>query len=302
MGGNAFGLALRVQGQAEDVHGTLPTVDHAMTITPGYVRVMGIPLRAGRSFTNADLADGPPVALVSESLARRFWPGESAVGKRIGYPWVSPWITIVGVVGDVKLDSLNGNTDQAMYRPFVQSPTAAMMVLARTMRAPASLAGALRHTVNQMDANTPVSDVSTLSQVVGRSIARPRFAMLLFGTFAALALALGLVGIFGVMAYAVRQRTREIGVRLALGASPSHAIRLVIGRAMVLAGVGTAAGLLVALAATRLLAGLLYGISATDTLSFAVVPLLLGAVAVAASWIPARRAARVDPTTALRGE
>ena len=294
------GLAIRVQGQHEDLGRTLPSADHYQMITPGYIRAMGIPLLSGRAFTDADRPGSPDVVLVSESIARRFWPDGDAVGKRIGYPWPSPWLTIVGVVKDVKVDSLNSGPTTAVYRPFAQSPIPAMTVVIRTTARPGEIASLLRATVGELDPTVPVSDVAAMDDVVASSMARPRFAMALLSAFAAIALLLGTIGIYGVIAYAVSQRTREIGVRMALGATPTDALWMVIRRGAALTAAGVTLGTLAALGATRLLAGLLYGVSPTDPATFATVVLVSGIVAIMACYIPARRATRVDPTVALR--
>jgi predicted permease len=296
------GLAIRVEGQFEDMRRTLPSADHYQMITPDYPRAMGIPLVDGRAFTDADRPGTPDVVLVSESLARKFWPAGDAVGKRIGYPWPSPWLTVVGVVKDVKADSLTSSRTMTVYRPFAQAPITTMTVVARTSAQPALIADLLRATVAELDPNVPVSDVAAMEYVVASSMARPRFAMGLLSAFAAVALLLGAVGIYGVIAYAVSQRTREIGVRMALGATAGDTMWMVIRRGAMLAATGVALGTVGALVATRLFAGLLYGVSATDPATFATVALISGSVAILACYIPARRATRVDPAVALRAE
>ena len=297
-----YGPAMRIEGQAEDLSRTLPTIDHGQIVTPDYFTTMRIPVLAGRPFTQSDGPNAPPVALVSESLARRFWPGGNAIGKRVGNPWPSDWITIVGVVGDAKLDSLTGTTDQTIYRPFAQVPPATASLVIRTRSDLAVIGAAVRNSVATIDRTVPVSNIQSMTQVVETSAARPRFTMLLLATFAGVALLLGVIGIYGVMSYAVASRTREIGVRLALGAAPSDALRLVLRDGMTLAAVGIGIGVSVALASTRLMSGLLYGVSPTDPLTLAAAPVTLLAVALLASYLPARRATRVDPTTALRAD
>ncbi len=300
--GGAYDLAIRVEAQFEDVHHQLPMSDHYQVITPGYLRTMGIALRRGRDFTDADRAGAPDVVMVSESLARRFWPGRDPIGQRIGYPWESPWLTVVGVVADVKQDSLAGAGETSVYRPFAQAPTPAMMLIVRTDADERALATAIRSAVAQVDPDAPVSDVVTMREVLAGSIARPRFAMLLVAVFAAVALMLGVIGTYGVMSYVVAQRTREIGIRIALGATPRDALRLALARGAALTTIGVIAGLAGALVAGRALSSLLYGVSVTDPLTFITVPLALLAVGLLASWLPARRATRVDPTLALRAE
>ena len=296
------GMAIRVGGQFEDMRNALPSADHYQLITPGYLRSMGIPLVSGRDITDDDRAGAPPVILVSESIARKFWPGEDAVGKRLGYPWPSPWLTIVGVVGDVKQDSLTSSRTMAIYRPFAQAPVASMTLVLRTSTTPDAIAAQLRAAVSELDRTVPVSDVAAMEQVVATSVARPRFAAILLSAFALIAMLLGAIGIYGVIAYGVTQRTREIGVRMALGATPGDALWMVIRRGATLTVAGLVVGVAAGLGATRMLAGLLYGVSPTDPATFAVVVAILASVAVVACYVPARRATRVDPTIALRAD
>jgi putative ABC transport system permease protein len=303
MSGGIGRLAIRVAGQFEDItHGTLPWLDHYQLITPDYLPTMGISVVAGRGLEASDISNSPPVAVVSQSFARHFWPNHTAIGQRIGYPWPSEWITIVGVVKDVRLDSLTGQSQEAMYRSFAQVPPSSISLVVRTARDPETVAAALRATVAQVAPGTPVSDVEYMRAVVDRSAARQQFTMLLLSLFAGIAVLLGVVGIYGVMSYTVAQRAREIGVRMALGASPGDAMRMVLREGLTLASGGIVLGLVVAALATRALTGLLYGVTATDPVTFAVVPVALGGVALLASYIPARRATRVDPTTALRAD
>jgi predicted permease len=296
------GLAIRVEGQYEDMRRTLPSADHYLLVTPDYLRVMSIPLISGRSFTDADREGAPDVVIVSESVARTFWPGGDAVGKRIGYPWPSPWLTIVGVAKDVKTDSLNSGRTMAVYRPFAQAPIATMTIVTRTAAEPGIIGELLRNAVAELDPSIPVSDVASMDFIVATSMARPRFAMALLSAFAGVALLLGAIGIYGVVAYSVSQRTREIGVRIALGATSSDTLWMVLRRGAGLTAAGILLGTLAAMATTRLLAGLLYGVSPADPVTFVAVILVSAVVAITACCIPARRATRVDPTLALRAD
>jgi putative ABC transport system permease protein len=299
-----WGFAARIEGQFEDASRNLPWIDHWQMVTPRYFETMRIPVR-GRAFTDADREGQQPVVIVSESVARRFWPKGDAIGKRLGYPYASPWMTIVGVAPDTKQDSLRDTTRMSVYAPWeqrTQMSAIEMWLVARTAGDPENLASSIRRIVQDVDRSVAVSDVRTMEAVIAGSLQKTRFTTILVAAFAAAALILGAIGIYGVMSYVVGQRTQEMGVRLALGAPVSGVIGLVVGRATKLALAGAVAGLLAALVATRSLGSLLYGISATDPLTFVLVPLLFLIVAVMASYAPARRATRVDPVKALRAD
>ncbi|HXD23569.1 MAG TPA: ABC transporter permease [Gemmatimonadaceae bacterium] len=301
--GPVYGTALRVEGQYEDVTRALPDVPHAQSITPGYFAAMGIPLARGRAFTAADDSGAPRVVIVSAAVAKKFWLNEDPVGRRIGSPVASdPWMTIVGVANDVKQDSLSGRAEGTIYRPMAQSPQTDMTIVVRMSASPDGVADAIRRTAAALDASAPVSAVRTLDDVVAGSLARPRFTATLLAGFALVALVLAAVGIYGVISSLVAQRTREIGVRLALGATPNGVLALVLGRGARLAAIGAVCGTVLALLAGRALAGLLYGVSPHDAVALALAPAALMGVAIAATWIPARRAASSDPRAALRSE
>jgi putative ABC transport system permease protein len=305
MAQSIWGIATRVERQFEDASRPLPEIHHWQMVTPAYFETMGIPIRRGRAFTDADRGDQPPVTIVSESVARRFWPDGDALGKRIGYPFDSPWLTIVGVVPDTKQDSLRDTTSMSMYVPWQQRTRMSgneMWVLVRSASDPLALASAIRAIVRDVDRAVPVSDVRTMDAVLADSVEKARFTMLLVAAFAVAALLLGAVGIYGVMSYLVGQRTQEMGIRLALGAHNADVMRLVVGRSLKLAASGVAIGLLAAGLATRSLGSLLYGISATDPVTFVSVPALFLVVAMLASFAPALRATRVDPVRALRSD
>ena len=298
-----YGMGMRVQGQFEDATHALPSADHMQAVTAGYFPSLGIPIVDGRTFTGDDRDGAPPVALVSRALARRFWPNESAVGKRIGYPWASPWITIVGVVPDVRLDSLRDTSAMAVYIPFSQRTAFArpeMSVVVRTNADPAAIGRELREIVSSIDRSVPVSAVRPMDDVISQSVAKPRFTTLIVGGFALITLLLGAIGIFGVMSYVVSQRAHEMGVRAALGATSADIARHVLGRAAMVAASGAAVGCLLALIATRGIRSLLFGVSATDPTTFVLAALALMCVAILASLVPARRAMRADPVEALR--
>ncbi|MGH7555299.1 MAG: ABC transporter permease, partial [Longimicrobiales bacterium] len=271
-------------------------------ITPGFLEALGIALIRGRAFTAADAAGAPGVALIDEESARRYWPGRDPIGGRIRYPWPSEWLTVVGVVANAKNNDLAQQGEGAFYVPYPQRPEPAMTVVVRTLADAASVAGMLREAVKGLDPEAPVSDVRTMQELVSASVAEPRFTAILLLGFAAVALALGAVGIYGVIAYAVSQRIREIGVRMALGARQGDVLRMVVRQGAVLAAIGIAIGLVAAFGLTRVLSGFLFGVSPRDAGTFVAVPALLAAVALLASYLPSRRATRVDPMAVLRNE
>jgi len=272
-----------------------------------YFRVMQIPLLSGRDFTSQDNENAPLVGIINQSLARRFFKEENPLGKRVRWARDNQlnWISIIGVVGDVKHFGLDESEEPALYTPYPQSGRAWkrwMSLVVRSESDPATLARAVKSGVWRVDGQIPVTRARTMVEVMGASVEARRFNMLLLGVFAAVAMLLAAVGIYGVMSYAVTQRTREIGVRVALGARPRDVIRMVVGRGMLLTSIGAAAGVALSLGLTRLMSGMLFGVGAKDPLTFACVSLLLAGVALLACYIPARRAARVDPMVSLRRE
>lgn len=271
-------------------------------ITPHYFRAMGIPLRKGRLFTDRDVPSSPRVAIINEAFARRYFPGEDPIGKSLSLRDKQGLREVVGVVGDAKHASLHAETRPEVYVPFLQSPYYFLWLVVRTASEPGSLASAIEWEVRAVDKDQAVSDVRTMEELLARSIGQRRFNMLLLLTFAVLALALASVGLYGVMSYSVTQRTHEIGIRMALGAGPRDVLKLVVGQGLVLTLLGVGIGLVAAFGLTRLMSSLLYGVRADDPATFGFVSLLLIAVALLASYIPARKAANVDPTVALRYE
>ncbi len=274
-------------------------------IAPGYLRVMRIPLKEGRDITEADDSNARSVILVSESFAKRFWPNENPIGKHVKLTFLPGEASeVVGVVGDVRLNGLSVTEPvQSVYHVMAQNPKTNFMRLAvRTGLPPASLISAVTEAIHRVDADEPVVGVQTMEEVVDRSIAQNRLNMILLSAFAGLALLLASIGIYGVQAYAVRQRTREVGIRVAMGAQPAEVFRLIISQGLRLATTGMVIGLAASFGLTRLMASQLYGLSATDPWTFIGVSIVLLTVALAACFIPARRAMKVDPIVALRYE
>lgn len=277
-------------------------------VTPSYFQVMEIPLLAGRMLTDQDRAGAGPAVLVNESAAKLLWPGrdplahELELGTTLGVGAMRVGGPVVGVVADVRHAGLDAHARPEVYVTHSQFPVDLLSVVVRTSVPPQSLVPAIRERLHAIDSELPFDDVRTMEQRVAASVAQPRLTMFLLGIFALAALFLAAIGIYGVLAYAVRQRSNEIGVRRALGAPASHVMRMVVGQAMTLAGAGLVIGLLAAFGVTRLLTGFLYGVSATDPATVAVVTVLLAMVALLASVGPARRAVRLDPMKALREE
>jgi predicted permease len=271
-----------------------------------YFNAMQIPLQVGRSFDRSDRSDSPGVAIVNETAARKHWPGQDAVGKRLkvgGYNSTQPWLTVVGVAKDVHQFAI-GEVRPQIYTPYTQFGAFAPQYLSVRLKTgdPARFAAQARQMIWDIDANQPVMRVRSMEEIVSTSVSDRRFNMLLVGTFAALALGLASIGLYGVLSFVVSQRTSEIGLRLALGAVPQDVVRLVLVQGFRLIAAGIAAGLVVALAATRLLSGLLFGVGFLDPLTFVVTTALLLGVGLAATVIPAIRASRVDPAISLRVE
>jgi predicted permease len=282
-------------------NGESSTISNTRIVSPDYFRTMGIPLLKGRYFNEHDRKDEPETVIVDEAMAERFWPNEDPIGKRLKNK-SDTWRTVVGVISDAKQYSPEKEPPITVYYPFDQYAARSMYLLVRTTSDPVPMTPAITREIQALDAELPVFDVNTMEQRLYDSMARQRFSMLLLGIFAAFALTLAAIGIYGVMTYWVNQRTHEIGIRMALGAQPRNILRLVIRQALILVSIGIAIGLVGAFALTRVMSNLLFGISATDRLTFFTISLLLGSIALLASYLPARRAARVDPMVALRRE
>jgi putative ABC transport system permease protein len=291
-----------VEGHMPSLFVEYPTAEIRF-VSSNYFRVMGIPLKTGRSFMSQDSASGPGLVIINETMARRFWPGENPLGRRISYEWdKGRWLTIIGIVGDVKEFGLEAGTRPEMCVPFSQEAPPWMSLALRTSTDPLSVLPAVQTQIDGVFKDVPAFDARTMEQRLADSLASRRFSTVLLSLFAALALFLASVGVYGVVSYAVAQRTHEIGVRMALGASRRSVLFMVVRDGLTLAASGVVLGLAGASALTRLLASLLYNVKPIDPLTFGSVALLLVGAALLACYIPARRATKVDPMVALRYE
>jgi predicted permease len=304
MGDSNWDPGLRIEDRPLPPGSSQGTVNWRL-VTPDYFRTIKIPLLSGRSFNESDNESGEKVAIINATLARKYWPDADPIGKRIGsgFEGKGNWTTVVGVVGDIKQHGLGSETRPEMYRPYFQHTSLPPMTLmVRSTSAPAALAASIRSAVWSVDKNVPITDLQPMTDVVARSISQPRSTMLMLSIFAGIGLTLGIIGIYGVISYSVAQRTQEIGVRMALGARTLDILQLVVGQGLKLTLIGVAAGVAGALAVTRLMSSLLFGVSATDPATFLIIAGLLTAVALLACYLPARRATRISPVTALRYE
>jgi putative ABC transport system permease protein len=307
LSGSSFGFTFTIEGDAPPRPGEEPGMQ-TRVVTPDFFKAMGVPLLRGRAFTLADNLAAPQVALLNEAAVKKFFPNSNPIGRRITLGWGrGPGRTpnggeVVGVVGSVKQFGLDEAEQPEIYLPHAQQPMAGMTFVVHTAVEPTTLAAAIRREIKSLDPSLPVTALEPLETVVARSISQPRFYMLVLGIFAAVALVLASIGIFGVVSYAVAQRTREMGIRIALGASRERVLRMVLGSAMRVAVIGVVVGLLAAIAVSRTLASLLFDLSPTDPMTYAAVGIGLSLVALLASYLPAWRATRVDPVVALRAD
>ena len=284
------------------------TEEQLRIVTDGFFRTMGIPVVKGREFTPRDSLAAPRVAVINEALARKLFPGEEPIGQRVAFDkGTSRWYEIVGIAGNIKHRGLDARDRPELYVPYRQPlldswTVRPMYLTVRTAGDPLTAVAAVRHEVSALDPDQPISDIRTMEERITRSLTGRRFNMVLLGIFAALALILAAIGIYGIVAFAVTERTHEIGLRLALGAQRGDVVAMVVRQGMTMTLIGTAAGIAAALALVRVMSGLLFGVSAADPVTFVSIPLLLALVSLAACYIPARRATRVDPLIALRSD
>jgi predicted permease len=302
MGGAGESTGVRIAGRATAAGEPPPFANYTFA-SLGYRRAVGTPLLRGRDFLETDTATSPPVAIVNAAMAKKYWPGQDPVGQQVGLPIKSFNMTIVGVVANVKHQSLREVPGPEMYVPYTQDPWPSMLtmhVAVRTKGEPAAMTAAVRAAVRSIDPDLPIARVATLVSIVDDAMAQPRFSMLLVGGFGALALLLACVGLYGAISYSVTSRTPELGIRLALGAKPRTVLAMVLAEGARAAAAGMAIGLVVAIVVLRAMTRFLYGIEATDPLTFAFVSVALMGAALLACYVPARRATRVDPLLALR--
>jgi len=302
--GNPDGL-ITIEGGSPDSSATARIPFSEDVISEGFFQTLRVPLRKGRFFNAQDNQAAVRVTIINETMARRFWPGEDALGKRFKLgpaQSTNPWLTVVGVVGDMRRQSLERQPIAQIFQPYLQSSARRLILLIRTTGEPIHLAPVVRSEIRALDKTVLVNGIATLESQLDQRVAERRFQTWLLALFSALALLLAAVGIYGLMSYTVTQSTREFGIRMALGAQPHDLVRLVIGHGLVLSATGVVIGLVAAFALTRVLAGLLFGVTTTDPTTFLVAPLVLLLVALLACFVPARRATKVDPMVALRHE
>ncbi len=299
IGGDDFSASYTIDGHAQPATGREPSAGYQV-VTPGYFGAMGIPILAGRDFDSTDLRGGVPVVLVNQALAAREWPGENPLGRRMRLGPDDPWMTVVGVVGDIRHLGPSVPPRPEFYQPHTQRSFSFMAFVVRTRHDPAAVVPFIRSEITQLDPAQPISNVATMDEYLSRALSRPRFMSTLVTAFGMLALALSMVGVYGVMAYSVTQRRREIAIRIALGAQGGTVVGMIISKTMWLAAIGVAAGLAGAAVFTRALSGLLFEVRASDTGAFVMAALLLGSAAIAAGAIPAVRASRIDGVDALK--
>lgn len=305
MGGEGESTVIRLPDHPAIDQKELPFANYTI-ISPGYLSAVGTPMLRGRDFSESDAVDSSPVTIVNAAMERKYWPGQSAIGKQVGPGSARfPLLTIVGVVPNIKHISLREETTPEMFVVYTQKPWPSMLnmrVALRTKVDPASITASVRESIHSLDPDLPLAKVSTLTTLVDDSMSQPRFSVLLLSFFGMLALLLASIGMYGVISYSVLQRTQEIGIRMALGAGRRNVFGMVLGQGARLAGLGIVIGLVAAFGLTRVMASVLYGVKPTDPLTFTMVSVILAVIALLASYLPARRATRMNPIVALRHE
>ncbi|HXS24863.1 MAG TPA: FtsX-like permease family protein, partial [Gemmatimonadales bacterium] len=303
LAGVAWTSDYHIGGRPADQYGT--EIAHQI-VSPDYFRVMRVPVLAGRTFTDADRQGTPLVTVINETLAKREFAGQNPLGQLIADDKIpdstTKWMTIVGVVGDEHQTSLSTPPQIEMYQPFAQNPNSYMTLVTRTTSDPTDMIPAVRRAIADLDPNVAIATLNTMEQLRSSTLARQRFITILLLTFAGAGLLLSTVGVYGVIAQMARRRTREMGIRIALGAPVGRVQWLVVNQGLRLVGFGVLLGTVAALGATRVMRSLLFGVSPTDPLTFVLVPAILAAAALLASWLPAARASRTDPASTLRFE
>ncbi|HET6648048.1 MAG TPA: ABC transporter permease, partial [Pyrinomonadaceae bacterium] len=295
------GSDFRIEGHPEPEAGKEMLI-HTRSASPGYFGTLGISLLKGRDFSDRDKSDAPKIAIINNELVRTYFANEDPLGKRITFDDGQSWISIVGVIGDVKQLGLDSSAKPEVYFPYLQVSEPTMSLVVRTASDPLSLAAGVKNEVQAIDKDLPIDEAKTMQQLLAESVSGRRFNMLLLSMFASVALVLAVVGIYGVMSYTVTQRTHEIGIRVAIGAQSRDVFRMVIGQGMRLTIIGIAFGLVGAFGLTRLMTSMLFGVEPTDTATFVTIAVLLTVVALVACYIPGRRATKVNPLVALRYE
>jgi putative ABC transport system permease protein len=302
-GANA-GRGFAIEGRPPDPPNEGPSASYRLTC-PGYFKTLGIPMVKGRDFTLADSTTSPEVVIINEATALRYWPDRDPIGQRFKLGSVTssnPWMTVVGIARNVRHFGLDTEARREIFRPYSQASWPAMAVVVKTAAEPAPMAASVRAALAKVAPDQPVSNIRTMEQVVAQSVGSRRFPMLLLGLFSAVALVLAAIGVYGVVNYVVSQRLREMGIRMALGARAWQVTRLVLERSLLPIGAGIVAGIAGSLAASRLLSALLFDVAPGDPAVLGIIVLILGATAIAACLVPARRAAGIDPLVVLRDE
>jgi putative ABC transport system permease protein len=299
IGGDDFGTGYVVEGKPPAQPGQMPQAGYQI-VMPGYFEAMGIPLRAGRDFRASDDRQSAPVILVNETFARREWPGEEAIGRRVRFDDSGQWMTVVGVVGDIRHLGPSVPPRAELYHSFTQRSFPFISLVVRTQGDPYAVLPSIRRAAHDLDPDLPLAHPRTMDEHIAKALARPKFLSALVTGFGAIAVTLAVIGMYGLIAWSVAQRRKEIAVRVALGAKGNAVVGLILRKALMLTAIGLIVGLAAARAASGVLNGLLFGVAATDALAFAGATVVIALVALAASYVPARRALRVDPVSLLR--